>query len=140
MSHTVIVAGEGSAMKLKRHIAECVRSVESLSPSNYSLYKKIYFFFFLFCTFVHNPPGPTSQDAETPSHPGFHPPHLLYNRRGLTRNNSEFRRPTSRIFKKIWTLGVHVIAGILGHLWGPLTILYISKMWGHYWLHLTNRK
>jgi hypothetical protein len=37
--------------------------------------------------------GPTSQDAETPSHPGFHPPHLLYNRRGLTRNNSEFRRP-----------------------------------------------
>jgi hypothetical protein len=33
-------------------------------------------------------PGPTSQDAETPSHSGFHPPHLLYNRRGLTRNNS----------------------------------------------------
>jgi hypothetical protein len=38
-------------------------------------------------------PGPTSQDAETPSHSGFHPPHLLYNRRGLTRNNSEVRRP-----------------------------------------------
>jgi hypothetical protein len=37
--------------------------------------------------------GPTSQDAETPSHSGYHPPHLLYNRRGLTRNNSEFRRP-----------------------------------------------
>jgi hypothetical protein len=38
-------------------------------------------------------PGPTTQDAETPSHSGFHPPHLLYNRGGLTRNNSEFRRP-----------------------------------------------
>jgi hypothetical protein len=38
-------------------------------------------------------PVPTFQDAETPSHSGFHPPHLLYNRRGLTRNNSEFRRP-----------------------------------------------
>jgi hypothetical protein len=42
---------------------------------------------------VFNTPGPTSQDAETPSQPGFHPPHLLYIRRGLTRNNSEFRRP-----------------------------------------------
>jgi hypothetical protein len=40
-----------------------------------------------------NSTGPTSQDAETPSHSGFHPPHLLYNSRGLTRNNSEFRRP-----------------------------------------------
>jgi hypothetical protein len=33
-------------------------------------------------------------------------------------------------------------AGILGHLWGPLTTP-ISEMWGRYWLHLsdlTNRK
>jgi hypothetical protein len=34
----------------------------------------------------------------TPSHSGFHPPHLLYNRRGLTRSDSEFRRP------EIWAL------------------------------------
>jgi hypothetical protein len=46
-------------------------------------------------------PGPTSQDAETPSHPGFHPPHLLYNRRGLTRNNSEFRRPEMWALREI---------------------------------------
>jgi hypothetical protein len=48
-------------------------------------------------------PGPTSQDAETPNHPGFHPPHLLYNRRGLTRNNSEFRRP------KMWALDLTLL-------------------------------
>jgi hypothetical protein len=47
--------------------------------------------------------GPTSQDAETPSHSGFHPPHLLYNRRGLTRSNSEFRRP------EMWALGSEML-------------------------------
>jgi hypothetical protein len=51
-------------------------------------------------------PGPTSQDAETPSHSGFHPPHLLYNRRGLTRNNSEFRRPEMWA-QDLWSGSLH---------------------------------
>jgi hypothetical protein len=60
--------------------------------STFSRFRNILFNLRLFNVLLYYS-GPTSQDAETPSHSGFHPPHLLYNRRGLTRNNSEFRRP-----------------------------------------------
>jgi hypothetical protein len=39
-----------------------------------------------------------------------------------------------------WTTIVeYFCTGILEHIWGP-PLLHISKMWGRYWLQLTNRK
>jgi hypothetical protein len=72
------------------------------------------------------------QDAETPSHSGFHPPHLLYNRRGLTRNNSGvsaswdvgpgLRRPMSWP----WRLVSWLIACLLGDV-GPMIINCLTQ-------------
>jgi hypothetical protein len=48
---------------------------------------------FLDAAAFRNIPGPTSQDAETPSYYGLNPVCYIVNAGGGTRGDSEFRRP-----------------------------------------------